>query len=83
MATIMKKTILVGLLLVATMAVATTGTVSVAYAANDDNPSRDNAIQNFKKHRDRVDSDPDLPGDGNPNNDHGQQNAADNVRDKF
>lgn len=78
----MKKTILVGLLLVATMAVATTGTLSAAYAANDDNPSEDNARDNFKKHRDRVDTDEDT-GDGNLNNDHGQQTAADNLRDKF
>ena len=79
----MKKTILVGLLVVATMAVATTGTISAAYAAKDGNPSDDNARDNCKKHRDRVDTiDPDI-GDGNLNNDHGQQTAADNLRDKF
>jgi hypothetical protein len=79
----MKKTILVGLLLVATIAVATTGTISAAYAANDDNPSNDNVKQNFKKHRDRVDSNPEVPGDGNLHNDDGQQRAADNIRDNF
>jgi|GEM_PF-5220155 len=79
----MKKTILVGLRVVATMAVATTGTISAAYAVNDDNPTDDNARDNFKKHRDRVDNiDPDT-GDGNLNNDHGQQTAADNLSDKF
>jgi hypothetical protein len=80
----MEKTVFVGLLLgiIAIIAVATTGTISAAYTANDDNPSDANKKENFKKHRDWVDNDPDT-GDGNPHNDGGQQRAADNLRDNF
>lgn len=93
----MEKTIFVGLILgiVATIAVATTGTISAAFADNgddDDKPTRQcsegsqedkncqNAIDNYKKHKERVDEF--GSGDGNPNNDGGQERTLENLEYK-
>ena len=76
--TTIKKTILVGLVLVivATMAVATAGTMSAAYTDKDDNTSGQNAIDNYLKHKAKLKDD-------NPNNNGGQERALENLRDKL
>jgi hypothetical protein len=83
--------IFVGLLLVATMAVATTGTISAVFADKDGSQqcsggiidkNCQNAIDNYKKHKERVDEFGGHFGDGNPNNDDGQERTLENLEDK-
>lgn len=86
MATIMKKTILMGLFIgiFAVFAMATTSAMSSVYASNDgsrqcsegsqDDKNCQNAIDNYKKHKERAfDKD---------NNDQGQQRTLENLEDK-
>ncbi len=86
----MKKTILMGLLfgILATIAVATTGTTSAVFASSDDDdeekPTRqcslgsqddkncENARANHEKHKD-------MTRDDNTNNDSGQDRALENL----
>ena len=74
----MEKTIFVGLIfgVLATITIATTGAISAAYADKDDNPSGQNAIDNFLNRKAKLKDD-------NPNNNGGQERALQNLRDKL
>jgi hypothetical protein len=90
----MKKTILMGLFIgiFAVFAMASTTAMSAVYASNDgsrqcsegsqDDKNCQNAIDNYKKHKDRVDKFGGSFGDGNPNNDDGQERTLENLEDK-
>ncbi len=76
--------------ILATMAVATTGTMSAVFADKNDDGSQQcsggiidkncqNAIDNYQKHKDRVDKFGGHFGDDNPNNDDGQERTLEKT----